>query len=233
MNFSQMHERLRVELLRRIQRGTASVSLLSRQTGFGQAHISNFLRCRRQLSLAAMDRILTAQHLEAGDLLPAYLPVPRFPVESSTSRVPLVSHATALFEPHIRDSAILDMLEMPFSSSRWRPPSGHVRRMWERFVAISVSPANALPMDPVVTPDALLLLDRHYVTLVPYRPMRPNLYAVRRGSRLALRYVDFDLNRLILRPHDIGHPVDLIEIEPGKTPSDYLAGRVALVLNEL
>jgi hypothetical protein len=35
MTFSQMNERLRVELLRRIQRGTLSVSLLSRQTGFG------------------------------------------------------------------------------------------------------------------------------------------------------------------------------------------------------
>jgi len=42
MNFTQMHERLRLELLRRIQRGTLSVSLLARQTGFGQAHLSNF-----------------------------------------------------------------------------------------------------------------------------------------------------------------------------------------------
>ena len=47
MNFTQMHERLRLELLRRIQRGTLSVSLLSRQTGFGQAHLSNFLNRKR------------------------------------------------------------------------------------------------------------------------------------------------------------------------------------------
>ena len=71
MNFTQMHERLRLELLRRIQRGTVSVSLLARQTGFGQAHLSNFLHSRRQLSLEAMDRILAAQHLTAADLLPA------------------------------------------------------------------------------------------------------------------------------------------------------------------
>ena len=71
MNFTQMHERLRLELLRRIQRGTLSVSLLARQTGFGQAHLSNFLHSRRQLSLEAMDRILAAQHLTVADLLPA------------------------------------------------------------------------------------------------------------------------------------------------------------------
>ena len=65
MNFTQMHERLRLELLRRIQRGTLSVSLLARQTGFGQPHLSNFLHSRRQLSLEGMDRLLAAQHLAA------------------------------------------------------------------------------------------------------------------------------------------------------------------------
>ena len=71
MNFTQMHERLRLEMLRSIQRGTLSVSLLARQTGFGQSHLSNFLHSRRQLSLEAMDRILAAQQMTAADLLPA------------------------------------------------------------------------------------------------------------------------------------------------------------------
>jgi hypothetical protein len=74
MNLTQMHERLRLELLRRIQRGTLSVSLLARQSGYGQAHMSNFLHNRRQLSLEAMDRILSAQHIDASDLLPALMP---------------------------------------------------------------------------------------------------------------------------------------------------------------
>ena len=96
MNFSQMHERLRLELLRRIQRGTVSVSLLARQTGFGQAHLSNFLHSRRQLSLEAMDRVLAAQRLTVADLLPA---LPRggfWPEDESAGAVPVVSHATAL-----------------------------------------------------------------------------------------------------------------------------------------
>jgi hypothetical protein len=60
MNFTQMHERLRLELLRRIERGTLRVSLLARQTGFGQPHLSNFLRKRRKLSLEAIDTILSS-----------------------------------------------------------------------------------------------------------------------------------------------------------------------------
>jgi hypothetical protein len=71
MNFTQMHGRLRLELLRRIQRGTLSVSLLARQTGFGQAHLSNFLHSRRHLSLEALDRILASRRLSATDLVQA------------------------------------------------------------------------------------------------------------------------------------------------------------------
>src|ERR1700746_2043767 len=69
MNFTQMQDRLRVELLRRIQRGTLSVSLLARQTGFGKSHLSNFLHARRQLSLEGIDRMLAAQHMAAEDLV--------------------------------------------------------------------------------------------------------------------------------------------------------------------
>src|ERR1019366_10189086 len=100
MNFTQMHERLRLELLRRIQRGTLSVSLLARQTGFGQSHLSNFLHNRRQLSLEAMDSILTAQHMAAGDLLPATYQHEALPADGESSAVPVVSHAAALFEPY-------------------------------------------------------------------------------------------------------------------------------------
>src|SRR5215475_707611 len=113
MNFTQMHERLRLELLRRIQRGTLSVSLLARQTGFGQSHISNFLRNRRQLSLEALDRVLFSQHLHAWDLIP--LDRRRtdtiWPEESDA--VPLVPHSAALFEPLIRPSSVRGMLRVP------------------------------------------------------------------------------------------------------------------------
>jgi hypothetical protein len=232
MNFTQMHERLRLELLRRIQRGTLSVSLLSRQTGFGQAHISNFLHSRRQLSLDALDRILAAQHMEAGDLIPSPpQSTARLP-DDETNRVPVVTHAAALFEPFIRNSAIQGTLELPHNSLRWRSRPSQNRTLWERFVAISIPAADASPMDPVILPDALVVLDRHWVSLAGYRPSRPNVYALRLAGKLALRYLDFDSNRLILRPHNIAFPIELVQILPGESPADSIAGRVVLILNE-
>jgi hypothetical protein len=47
-----------------------------------------------------------------------------------------------------------------------------------------------------------------------------------------LRYVDFIAGRLVLRPHNIAFPVDLIEVDPSESPSDLIAGRIALILNE-
>jgi len=234
MNFTQMHERLRLELLRRIQRGTLSVSLLARQTGFGQSHLSNFLHNRRQLSLEAMDRILAAQHLMAGDLLPATYRAGDLPEDEERSTVPVVSHATALFEPHIRPSAAQSMLHLPAGVlQNMRARVSSARRPWERFVAVRVPAADALPMEPLVLPEALALVDRHYNSLMPYRPNRPNLYGVRQGAHMTLRYVDFLANRLVLRPHNIAFPVDLIEVGPGESPADLIAGRIALILNEL
>jgi hypothetical protein len=233
MNFTQMHERLRLELLRRIERGTASVSLLARQTGLGQSHLSNFLHSRRQLSLEAMDRVLAAQHLAAADLLPAMQQAGALPAEEERDAVPIVSHAAALFEPFIRPSAVQAMLHLPAGVLHTiRTRVSNPRRAWQRFVAVRIPAADALPMEPLVLPEAIALLDRHYISLTPYRPNRPNLYAVRHGAHLTLRYVDFLSNRLVLRPHNIAFPVDLIEIDPGESPSDLLAGRVALILNE-
>lgn len=231
MNFSQMHERLRLELLRRIQRGTLSVSLLARQTGFGQSHISNFLRNQRQLSLEAMDRILASQRMVVADLLPATAAWPR---ADDTDNIPVVSHATAMHEPLVRPSAVQRILRLPagqLKSARSRPSAA--RRAWLRFVAIAISESDAQGMEPVLVPNATAVLDRHYNSLVAYRPGRANLYAVRYESRLLVRYLDFQANRLLLRPHDTRAPVHLVEIEPDLSPPDLIAGRVILVINEV
>ena len=229
-----MHEHLRLELLRRIQRGTLSVSLLARQTGFGQSHLSNFLRSRRQLSLEAIDRILAAQHLTVADLLPAAHMARDWQEGESGGTIPVVSHSAAMLEPVIRPSAVQFMLHLPGGMlQRVRPRASNARRAWQRFVAVRVPPADAQPMEPLLLPEALALIDRHYNSLFPYRPNRSNLYAVRQGAHLTLRYVDFVSNRLVLRPHKIAFPVELMEVGPGEAPNDLLVGRVALILNEL
>jgi hypothetical protein len=234
MKFLQIHERLRLEMLRRIQRGTLSVSLLARQTGFGQPHLSNFLRGRRQLSLAGMDRILAAQRLGAGDLLPVLAHREPGPDSEEHGAVPLVTHAAALFERIIRPSAVQLTLHFPaamLASMRSRAPAS--RRAWQRFVAVLIDAPEAQAMEPMVQPEAIALIDRHYNTVAPYRPNRPNVYAVRQGSHLRLRYVEIGLNRLVLRPHNLVFPVELIDTSQEDSPGDLLAGRVALVVNEL
>jgi hypothetical protein len=233
MNFSQLHERLRLELLRRIKRGTVSVSLLSRQTGFGQSHISNFLHNRRQLSLGAMDRILVAQHMAADDLMLAGEKFERAPLEEDLGSVPLVPHNSALYERVIRPSAItaiLDLPSVPFRTMRVR--ASNARRTWQRFVAVRVPANDAIPMDPLLLPEAVVVIDRHYTSFAPYRPDRATLYAIRNRGKLTVRYAEFVSNHLVLRPHNIDFPIDLVETEPGESPNDLITGRVAQILNE-
>ncbi len=233
MNFTQLHERLRLELLRRIQRGTLSVSLLARQTGLAQAHLSNFLHCRRQLSLQALDRVLAAQHMTAADLLPAIYPSRSLNSGEESGIVPIVSHPTALFEPFIRPSAVLSMVPVPaglLESIRARVSTS--RRSWQRFVAVRVSANDALAMEPLVLPEAVALLDRHYTSLMAYRPSRPNLYAVRHGAHLTVRYAELAGNRLVLRPNNLAFPLELIEAAPGESLGDLIAGRIVMVIQE-
>ena len=129
MNFTQMHERLRVELLRRIERGTPSVSLLARQTGFGKSHLSNFLHSRRQLSLQGLDRILATQHMACEDLLRTRRSCRTGRRnEAELSMVPVVSHSSALFEPYIRPSAVQMMLHLPAGALRSLKPKAVSRR---------------------------------------------------------------------------------------------------------
>jgi hypothetical protein len=234
MNFSQMHERLRLELLRRIQRGTLSVSLLARQTGFGQAHLSNFLHSRRQLSLDAMDRILAAQHLKADHLLPVLRQTDDLSLDVAGNSVPIVPHTSALFEPYIRPSTVQSFLHLQAGVLQdLHTRVSNPRRAWQRFVAVRIPASDAQAMDPLMLPEAIVVIDRHYNSIASYRPNRPNLYAVRKGAHLTVRYADFLLNRLVLRPHNRAFAVELVEIDSGGSLGDPLVGRVALIINEL
>jgi hypothetical protein len=231
MNFSEMHNRLRLQILRRIQRGTATVSLLSRQTGIGHSHLSNFLNCKRQLSLEAADRVMAAQRISAADLLSTSEHARSMAEESAL--IPVVSHAAALHEPYIRPLAGRELVHVPerlLRSARAQPTVK--QRSWQRFVAITVSADDAQAMSPILTPDALVLLDRHYNSLTPYRSGHPTLYAIRYHNHLRLRYAQFELERLVLQPHNLASPVELIELESDQSPRELVAGRVALVVNE-
>jgi transcriptional regulator with XRE-family HTH domain len=233
MNFTQLQERVRLELLRRIERGTLSVSLLARQTELGQGHISNFLHGRRQLSLRTLDKIMKAQHLSVAELLPAARGELMSGQIGEFGQIPLVSHAVALFEPYIRASSVQTMLAFPAAVVKgFESRCSNSRKQWERFVAVRITTAEAWAMEPVLLPGAVVVLDRHYTSFKPYREGMVNLYAARVGTQLLVRYAQYESDRVVLRPHQARLDADVVAVGVGETPNDVLVGRVALVLNE-
>ena len=138
-----------------------------------------------------MDRVLAAQHMRASDLLPTSNKAEILNDETSGSIVPIVAHATAIFEPYIRQSQPSAGCTCPTASCpRFAPESriraAHGSDLWP-FASVPPMPSHGA----VAFPDGIVLIDRHYNSLMPYRPNRPNLYAVRNGSHLTLRYLDF------------------------------------------
>jgi len=236
MNFQDLHELLRVELVRRIERGTLTGTRLAHQAGFKSAHVSNFLNRKRSLSLEGLDRVLSSQNLTIDQLLPLDLTAAQSPIQTSdpTEIVPVVSPSAAMDEARISPSAIIETIQVSASrlhDNRARPSTKHAH--WQRFLAIRADTQQSAAMDPIVSPGAIAVLDRHYNSLAPYRAHQPTLYAVRCGAALLLRFVDFDEGRLILRPYSRDFPVQLLPLATHETPGDYIVGRVCLVFSEL
>ncbi len=234
MKFLELHERLRLETWRRIDQGVLSSSLLARQTGLAQTHISNFLHRRRRLSLSALDRVLFAHAMSVEDLSLPVLTPPQEIERKSADSVPIVAQSIAMAAPLIAPRVIIDSVQLPGGWPTSFPARRAVnRRRWERFVGVRVTTSQALPMDPVLRLGTIVVLDRHYTSLVPLRPSHPNLYAVRSGAQMLFRHVTFEANRLVLRPRALAYPVDLIELAPQESPSDFLIGRVCLCISEI
>jgi hypothetical protein len=234
MNFSQLHERLRIEIARRIDRGQLTGSLLAQQTGLRPSHLSNFIHRKRNLSLPALDRVLAAQSLSIDDILPENArPALQNPT-ANVSIVPLVSESTALHSPIIHKRAVLELIHLPAGSlENLRPRRTIARRNWQRFLAVSLTAAQAAPMHPVLRPGAVVVIDRHYNSLAPHHPSRPNIYAVNFLNTLAFRYVSYEANRVILRPHTLDNPIDLLRLCNEESPSACIIGRVCLTIAEL
>ena len=91
VKFRTLQENLRRALWERIHAGSLTGLQLAEQTGFRQAHISNFLNRKRGLSLEGMDNVLTVQRLSVLDLIDptevnkrASTPAPPAKVKSKT-----------------------------------------------------------------------------------------------------------------------------------------------------
>jgi SOS-response transcriptional repressor LexA len=218
----------------RVKSGQLTGLKLSQQTGFQQAHISNFLNSKRSLSLEGMDKVLEVQKLSVLDLLDpkevnkraSIMP----PSEGEFENVVLTDGAIAAGEPLITSERVQDILKFKKAFlRRLRPQMEGMRDGWQRFVLVKVDARDGMSMYPRLLPGSMVLIDRHYNSLQPYKKGEPNMYAVRKDGGCTVKYVEVDNDNLVLRPNNQAYPVSVINIEEGKTVSDYIVGRVCHV----
>ncbi len=234
MKFKILQDNLRKILSERIEAGELTGLRLAQQTGFKQAHISNFLNRKRGLSLEGMDKVLTVQHLSVLDLLdPAevnkrasILP----PSGDEFENILLTDASTAATQPLIDNMHVKEILKFKKSFLRkLKAETEGDRSGWLRFVLIKIDAREAISMYPRLMPGATLLIDRHYNALKPYRKGEFNMYAVLKNDTCAVRYVEVAGNQLLLRTHNQSSPIDVLVFEHGKTAPDYLVGRICHV----
>lgn len=236
MKFRVLQENLRKILWERIERGELTGLRLAQQTGFKQAHISNFLNRKRGLSLEGMDKVLTVQHLSVLDLLDPIEVSKRAtilpPSPDEFENIVLTSF-TAATHPLIPAMDVNEIVKFRKSFlRRLRTETEGDRSSWQRFVLIKLDAHEAMPMSPRLQPGATVLLDRHYNALTAYRKGELNMYAVLKNEIPVVRYAEVAGNQLVLRPHNQSSPIEVLPLEDRKHPSDYVIGRVAYVGKE-
>src|SRR6202049_4615825 len=138
MKFKVLQDNLRKALWSRIEQGNLTGLGLAQQTGFKQAHISNFLNRKRGLSIEGMDKVLKVQALSVLDLIDpgeankrASI-VPPGPAESEN--VLLVTAAVAATQPRIMSMRIKDVWKFKKRFlEKLSPAIEGQREHWERF----------------------------------------------------------------------------------------------------
>ncbi|HUK48440.1 MAG TPA: S24 family peptidase [Terriglobales bacterium] len=234
MKFKSLQENLRKALWERIEEGELTGLKLASQTGFRQAHISNFLNRKRSLSLEGMDRVLSVQHLSILDLLDpaevnkrASIPPPS---EDEFENVFVVEGSIAATQPLIMSMNVLEIHKFKRGFLRKLRSDMHSKRSdWERFVAIKIDAGDGMSMYPRLLPGATVLIDRHYNSLQPYRKGELNMYAVYNKNACIVRYVEIAGKNLVLRPHNQAYSVEVIPFAEGEGLADYVVGRVCHV----
>ncbi len=232
MKILDLQDQLRVHIRGRIGRGELTGAALAHDAGFPQGHLSNFLNARRGLSLESMDRLLDSLRIEVLDLVdPKELQrrVAPSPLPGGQENVARVAPENAAL-PNFSASQILEAHGFKKSFlRRLRPYLGHGRLDWQRFIVLRLDPTGVQGVLPMNVAGAALLIDRHYVSLQPYRRMRPNVYAVQYAGHCALRHVSLIDDQLVLQSRQPLGAVELLRLGHGRTLSDYIVGRVCHV----
>ncbi len=231
MRLQDLQDKLRAHIRARIGRGELTGTGLSREAGFQQGHLSNFLNARRGLSLESMDRLLETLNIGVLDLadLKDIRQQVSFPA-AGFENVALVSGEQAARLPRFTPAQVRESCNFSKSFLRkLKPNDASNRSEWLRFVLLRLDARAAAGMFPHIPAGATLLVDRHYNSLQPYRRFRPNIYAVHAEARSLIGYASVSGDHLVLRPQNPQHPVELVRIERGRSYHDYIVGRVCHV----
>ena len=230
MKVKSLQENLRKALWERIEEGELTGVKLAEQTGFRQAHISNFLNRKRSLSLEGMDRVLNVQRLSVLDLLDpaevnkrASIPPPS---DDEFENIFVVESAVAATQPLIMSRNVREIQKFKRSFLRKLRPEMHGKRGdWERFVAVKTD-GESMSMYPRLLPGATVLIDRHYTSLQPYRKGEKNMYALYVNGVAKVRYVESAGKSIVLRPHNQTYAIEVLSAEDKDRAPESLIGRV-------
>ncbi len=233
LRFHHLQEALRKLLWERIESGELTGAALAEQTGFRQAHISNFLNRKRGLSLKGLDRVLAAEEISLLDLVPsdeidqrASIPPPQ---EDEYVHLLLVPPNRAML-PQVQARDVLEVVKFKEALlRRLRTNPQGIREDWLRFVMMKPTRADCEAMYPRLAPGCMVLIDRHYNALKPYRRGERTMYAVLRDGEAMVRYVTLAENTLLLRPQSHKAEVLLLPLGPKSDATDRIIGRIAHV----
>jgi hypothetical protein len=233
MRLQDLQDKLRAHIRARIDRGELTGTGLSREAGFQQGHLSNFLNARRGLSLESMDRLLETLNigvLDLADLKDIERRAPHPAGASGFESVAVVSGEQAARLPRFTPEQVRESRNFSKSFLRkLKPNDASNRSEWLRFVLLQLDAKAAGGMFPHIPAGATLLVDRHYNSLQPYRRLQPNIYAVHAEARCLIGYVSVSGDHQVLRPRNPQHSVELVRIDRGRSYHDYIVGRVCHV----
>ena len=227
VDFSGLQERLRRHLLAQIQAGQLTGLELARETGFQQAHISNFLNRKRGLSLEAMDAILRARDWTIGDLLPEpnARGAERRSLKASADGVAYIPVVTARnwLANRVPYATAKNALTVVASRLEERAPARSNFGDWPRFVALRVEAEDAWAMGGRFARGSIAVIDRGQ------RPPggKRAVFAVGTGKKIVLRYIEQVGRRWMLRAESVESPLMMLADRAA------VVGRVCLVMTEM
>ena len=230
MTVHDLQEQLRLHIRARIARGELTGIALARAADFPQGHLSNFLNGRRGLSLESMDRLLDTLGIGVLDLVdPKQIREhAELPVTEAVERIAMVSTQNAARARFAPDQILETRCFNKSFLRRLKPRYAEDRRDWLRFVLLKLNVKGA--SSPALrTGSAILLIDRHYSSLDPYRRLQPNIYVVRVEERCIMGQVSLFDDTLLVRPRDPQQEFKVVRIERGRSYAEYIVGRVCHV----